>query len=77
MEGDISKIINLALQKLSTQDRLIVELHLYRGLTLKEIAGIVKEKREWKVRRKFYRALRIMKDSLKEKGFEPADFDIF
>ena len=77
LKGDISKIINDALQKLSIQDRLIVELHLYRDLTLKEIAVIVKEKKEWKVRRRFYKALQILKDSLKEKGIKAADFDIF
>ena len=77
IEGNISKIINDALQKLSSEDRLIVELHLYRGLTLKEISCILKENRAWKVRRKFYRALQTMRDSLKEEGITPIDFDIF
>jgi RNA polymerase sigma factor (sigma-70 family) len=77
IEENISKIINDVLEKLSVEDRLIVELHLYRGLTLKEIAGILKEKKAWKVRRRFYKALQIIKDFLKEKGVEAADFDIF
>jgi RNA polymerase sigma factor (sigma-70 family) len=75
--GDISKIINDSLQKLSIQEKLIIDLHLYRGLTLQEISGILKEKKAWKIRRKFYKALQIIKDSLKEKGIKPADFDIF
>ena len=74
-KAEVSKTINDTLQKLSIQDRLIVDLHLYQGLTLKEIAGILKEKKEWKVRRKFYKALQIVKDSLKEKGIKAADLD--
>lgn len=74
-KAEVSKTINDTLQKLSIQDRLIVDLHLYQGLTLKEIAGILKEKKEWKVRRRFYKALQILKDSLKEKGIKAADLD--
>ncbi len=77
IKSDISKIINDALNKLAIQDRLIVELHLYRGLTLKEISGIIKEKKIWRIRRKLKKALQLMRNAIKEKGISSADFDIF
>ena len=77
IKRDISKIINDALNKLAIQDRLIVELHLYRGLSLKEISGIIREKKIWRIRRKLKKALQLMQNSLKEKGISASDLDIF
>jgi RNA polymerase sigma factor (sigma-70 family) len=77
IKNDLFNIIIDSLNTLTSEERIIVELHVFRNLTLKEIAKILKEKKVWKVGKIFNKALQTLKDSLRNKGIDPSDMDIF
>ena len=72
---ETEQILNEALQSLPTQEKLIIQLHLFKGMTLEQTARILKMRNIWQLHRKLKKALKILKSKLKEKGIGPSDID--
>ncbi len=71
-----SQMIEEVLHSLPTQKQLIIQLHLYRNLTLGEIARVLKMKNIWRVHRKLTKALKLLKKKFREKGITQSDLSI-
>lgn len=77
IHSDSKHVLKEALDSLSAQQQLIIQLHFYRGLTLQEIARVLRMKNLWQVRRKLRKALKKLHHKLKEQGIGPTDLEIF
>jgi RNA polymerase sigma factor (sigma-70 family) len=76
IKNETRDILAKILQTLPDQERLIIELHMVRGMTLKETARVLKIKNIWRLHRKMRRILGCLKERLIESGVGPSDLDI-
>jgi RNA polymerase sigma factor (sigma-70 family) len=60
---------------LPTEDKLILHLHFYKGLTLKEIARILKLRNVWQVHRKLHKVLNVLQQKMQKENIELSDMD--
>ncbi len=68
-------ILNEILNTLPHQEKLIIRLHVLKGMTLEQTARILKMKSIWQVHRKLKKALKALKVKLKERGIGPSDLE--
>ncbi len=76
IRSETEQILNEVLQSLPSQEKLIVQLHVLKGLTLEQTARILKMKSIWQVHRRLKKALKTLKLRLKERGIGPSDIDL-
>jgi len=75
LSEEIIKIYNKIFSGLSASENLLINLYFYRGLTLGQIARILKIKNIWKVHRLLKKLLSRIKKELESYGFDSSDIE--
>ncbi len=73
IQSDSQRALLEAFKTLSSEQRLIVHLHFYRGLTLKEIVRILRMKNIWQVHRRLHKALKQLREEFRKKNIDLSD----
>ena len=71
----LERTLNEILHSLDPQQQLLIQLHIYRNLTLEETARVLKMKNLWRVSRKLQKALKLMRKQLAARGIDLSDFE--
>jgi len=75
IQSDSQNALSEALKILAPEERLIVHLHFYRGLTLKEIVWILRMKNVWRVHRRLHKALKQLREEFRKRGVDLSDLE--
>jgi len=75
IQSDDQKFLAEAFKVLSSEERLIIHLHFYRSLTLKEIARVLRMKNVWRVHRRLHKALKLLREEFKKKDIDLSDLE--
>ncbi|MBN2366954.1 MAG: sigma-70 family RNA polymerase sigma factor [Calditrichaeota bacterium] len=70
-------IIQDIFRRLPSEERIIIQLHFYRNMTLQEIARLLKMKNIWKVHRKLHKALEFLQQEFKKHNIDSSDLSAF
>ena len=73
IQSDSKNALLEAFKTLSPEQRLIVHLHFYRGLTLKQIARVLRMKNIWQVHRRLHKALKQLREEFRKKNIDLSD----
>ena len=76
IHNDSAQFLKQAIDSLPSEQKLIIQLYFYRGLTLQEITRILKQKNLWRVHRKLRKAIKALHKKLKAHGIGPSDLEI-
>ncbi|MBC8185300.1 sigma-70 family RNA polymerase sigma factor [candidate division KSB1 bacterium] len=77
LHEDSRRFLNDLLHSLSAENQFMIQLYYTKGLTLEQIASILKMKNIWQVQRKLKKALKQLRRMLKNKGIDFSDLDSF
>jgi len=73
IHNESQKIFNKVLLSLPPEDQLIIHLRFTRGLTLEEIARLLRIKNIWRINRKLTKAITVLRKKLRDKDINPSD----
>lgn len=75
IQNDSKNTLIETLNILSPEEKLIVHLHFYRGLTLNEISRALRMKNVWRVHRRLHKALKRLREELRKRDVDLGDLE--
>ena len=75
LQSECREILRNLLLSLSPEEQLLIQLRFFRGLTLEEIARVLKIKNLWRASRKLEKALKTLRKKLEDQGIHPSDLE--